>query len=427
VFGFTSHIDSTSPSLIAHTTVRAPHHQPKKITSGKDNAMKSFDTPKPLTHHAISRRALMQGAAATAAMGIGTGLNAPMRALAQAAKPIIVDCHGHYTTEPDALNVFRTAEIAALKDPSKKPSVADLKISDDQLRESVQPQLKLQRERNTDVTLFSPRAGGMGHHIGTAETSAEWSRVCNELIHRICTLHPDNFIGVGQLPQSPGVNPSNCLEELERCVKSYGFVAVNLNPDPSGGFWRDPPLTDRYWYPLYEKLVELDVPAMVHVSASANPNFHALGAHYIAADTAVFMQFITSDLFKDFPKLRMIIPHGGGAVPYHWGRYRGLAQDMNKPPLEELLLHNVFFDTCVYHQPGMELLFKVIPVDNILYASEMLGAVRGVDPRTNHLYDDTKFYIDAMNLPDADRQKIFLDNPKRVYRLDRTDYFKRKG
>ena len=66
-------------------------------------------------------------------------------------------------------------------------------------------------------------------------------------------------------------------------------------------------------------MVELDVPAMVHVSASCNPNFHATGAHYINADTTAFMQFLTADLFKDFPTLRLIIPHGGGAVPYPLG------------------------------------------------------------------------------------------------------------
>src|ERR1044071_6573749 len=185
---------------------------------------------------ALSRRALLQGATGFVAMNT---LASPFQAAAQSARPQVVDCHGHYTTEPEALNVFRAAQIAALKDPSKKPSAAALKISDDQLRESVQPQLKFQRERGTDVTLFSPRAGGMGHHIGTAETSAEWSQVSNELIHRIAALYPDNFIGIGQLPQSPGVRPDNCIAELERCVKEYGFVAVNLNPDPSGGYWRD--------------------------------------------------------------------------------------------------------------------------------------------------------------------------------------------
>ena len=106
---------------------------------------------------------------------------------------------------------------------------------------------------------------------------------------------------------------------MERCVKSYGFVGFNLNPDPSGGYWREPPMTDPWWYPVYEKLVELDVPAMVHVSASVNPNFHGTGAHYIAADTTAFMQLVSGDRFKDFPTLRLIIGHGGGAVPFHWG------------------------------------------------------------------------------------------------------------
>ena len=110
-------------------------------------------------------------------------------------------------------------------------------------------------------------------------------------------------------------------------------------------------------------MVEYDIPAMVHVSTSCNPCFHTTGAHYLNADTTAFMQCLTGDLFKDFPTLRFIIPHGGGAVPYHWGRFRGLAQEMKKPLLNEHLLNNIFFDTCVYHQPGIDLLTKVIPVD----------------------------------------------------------------
>jgi 4-oxalmesaconate hydratase len=167
-------------------------------------------------------------------------------------------------------------------------------------------------------------------------------------------------------------------------------------------------------------MVELDVPAMVHVSSSCNPNFHATGAHYLNADTTAFMQFLTSDLFRDFPTLRFIIPHGGGAVPYHWGRYRGLAQDMGRPLLGELLLHNVFFDTCVYHLPGIELLTKVIPVDNILFASEMVGAVKGIDPETGRHFDDTRRYVDAVPWLDAvQKHKIFEGNARRVFpRLD---------
>ena len=128
-------------------------------------------------------------------------------------------------------------------------------------------------------------------------------------------------------------------------------------------------------------MVEYDIPAMMHVSTSCNACFHTTGAHYINADTTAVMQLIQGDLFKDFPTLRFVIPHGGGAAPYHWGRYRGLAQELKKPLLKDHLLKNVFFDTCVYHQPGVDLLTKVIPVENVLFASEMIGAVRGIDPR----------------------------------------------
>jgi len=329
---------------------------------------------------------------------------------------MIIDCHGHYTTAPKELEAFRQKQIADLKDASHTPAKGALNITDDQIRESIdKAQLKLQRERGTDVTIFSPRAASMGHHIGNATTSLHWSLVCNDLIHRVCTLYPKNFVGVCQLPQTPGVPPTNCIEELERCVKELGFIGCNLNPDPSGGYWKDPPLTDKWWYPFYEKMVELDVPAMIHVSMSCNPNFHTTGGHYINGDTTAFMQLITADLFKDFPSLKFIIPHGGGAVPYHWGRYRGIAQDLKKPLLKDHLLNNVYFDTCVYHQPGIDLLFKVIPVENILFASEMVGAVRGIDPETGSYYDDTKRYVDALKIGDEDRRRVFEGNARRVY------------
>jgi 4-oxalmesaconate hydratase len=326
---------------------------------------------------------------------------------------MIIDVHGHYTTAPVELRDWRQRQIASIGQPFHE----ELRISDDQIRETIaQGQLKFQQERGTDVALFSPTAGGMAHHYGNFETSLQWTRTVNDLVHRVCTLFPENFIGICQLPQSPGVSPATCVEELERCVSEYGFVGLNLNPDPTDGYWTDPPMTDHWWYPLYEKMVELQVPAMIHVSMSCNPNFHGTGAHYLNGDTSVFMQLILGDLFKDFPDLKLVIPHGGGAVPYHWGRYRGIAQDAGRPPLEEHLLNNVFFDTCVYHQDGIDLLTKVMGANNVIFASEMIGAVKGIDARTGRYFDDTKPYVDAApGLSEADRQQIFEGNARKVY------------
>ena len=331
---------------------------------------------------------------------------------------MIIDCHGHYTTEPDALTDYRKAQLAGVdNDPDFVPSAAALDITDDQIREKLEPnQIRLQNERGTDLTIFSPRAVGMGHHLGTEQTSMYWAQICNDMIRRVCDLYPERFVPVCQLPQYPGVEPAKSVPELERCVNEMDFIGVNVNPDPSGAMWTDPPITDKWWYPLWEKMEELQVPGMLHVSGSCNPNFHHTGAHYIAGDTTVFMQLILGDLFADFPGLKFIIPHGGGAVPFHWGRYRGLAQDLGKPPLEEHLLKNVFFDTCVYHQAGIDCMTKVIPDKNILFASEMVGAVRGVDPTTGFNYDDTKRYIDATpNLDELQRKSVFEDNVRHVF------------
>ncbi|WP_427924130.1 amidohydrolase family protein [Streptomyces sp. cg40] len=333
---------------------------------------------------------------------------------------MIIDCHGHYTTAPPALESWRNRQIASLTDPATAPSPADLRVSDDELRESIESnQLRLMDERGIDMTVFSPRASFMAHHVGDFRTSAAWAAICNELCHRVAALYPRRFVPAAMLPQSPGVDPATCIPELTRCVEEFGAVALNLNPDPSGGHWTAPPLTDRSWYPLYEKMVEYGTPAMVHVSTSVNPAFHTTGAHYLNADTTAFMQLLQGDLFTDFPTLRLIIPHGGGAVPYHWGRFRGLAMALDKPPLEEHLLDNVYFDTCVYHQPGIDLLLDVVPTKNILFASEMIGAVRDIDPCTGHHFDDTRRYTHAAGLS-ADRLAAVQEhNARTVYpRLD---------
>ncbi|HEY4459208.1 MAG TPA: amidohydrolase family protein [Pseudonocardiaceae bacterium] len=328
---------------------------------------------------------------------------------------MIIDCHGHYTTTPPQHQEFRDDQLAWLSNPIGPPP-NPAAISDDEVRDSIENnQLKALRERGEDLMLFSPKASGMAHHVPDRAVAVEWARASNDLVHRVAELFPANFAAVCQLPQTPEGSLDASIAELRRCVDELGFVGCNLNPDPSGGHWTGKPMTDPYWYPMYEAMVELDVPAMIHVSTSDNPNFHALGAHYLNADTSVFMQLVEGDLFSEFPTLRFVIPHGGGAVPYHWGRYRGLADRLGRPPLREHVLRNVFFDTCVYHQAGVELLLRVIDVDNVLFASEMIGAVRGIDPETGHYFDDTKRFVDNAGLSDEERAKVFEGNVRRVY------------
>src|SRR6266567_1319285 len=131
---------------------------------------------------------------------------------------MIIDIHGHYTTYPPGVEAYRGAQIAQMSAPTK----GKMNVTDDEIRHSIETgQLKVQRERGTDLTLFSPRASWMGHHFGNALISR----------YRIEQMFPDNFVGVCALPQSPGTSLENSVAELERCVRQLGFVACNLSPD----------------------------------------------------------------------------------------------------------------------------------------------------------------------------------------------------
>lgn len=332
---------------------------------------------------------------------------------------MVIDCHGHYTTAPASLADWREGQVSAWQD-GKVFDVPPPIITDEQIQGTIEDnQLLLMNDRGIDLTIFSPRASFMAHHLGDFQVSSDWARICNDLCARVRDLYPSRFAFAAMLPQSPEVDPETSVPEIERAVEELGAVAVNLNPDPSGGRWSSPPLTHRSWYPLYEALIELDIPAMIHVSTSCTPAVHTTGAHYLNGDTTVFMQLLQGDLFADFPTLRFVIPHGGGAVPYHWGRFRGLGINLGRDDLGSHLLENIFFDTCVYHQPGIDLLTAIIPDQNILFASEMVGAVRAIDPASGFYFDDTRRYIDACLLSDEQRQRIFETNVRTVYpRLD---------
>jgi 4-oxalmesaconate hydratase len=212
------------------------------------------------------------------------------------------------------------------------------------------------------------------------------------------------------------VSPKNCLPELERCVNELGFVGCNVNPEVAGGYQPfTPPLGDKWWYPLWEKLVELDVPAMIHATSTCDPARHLNGSHYIMIDVMAAFELCWSNVFEDFPTLKLIVPHGGGAVPYQWNRHRSLHVGSKKRPFEQVIKH-LYFDTAVYDRDSMEMLIRKMGVDNVLFATEPFGTAMYIDPQTGKTFDDTVDFVQAIPwLTDADRSKIFEGNARRLF------------
>jgi predicted TIM-barrel fold metal-dependent hydrolase len=258
----------------------------------------------------------------------------------------------------------------------------------------------------------------MMHAEKPAKISQWFIEECNNIVGQQARLFPTIFKGICGLPQTPGVSPKNCLSELERCVKEMGFVGCLINPDPSEATNYDVPgMGDEYWYPLYERLVELDVPGYIH-GAGCRSARHSYSVHFINEETIAVISLVNSRVFQDFPKLKMICSHGGGAVPYHAGRF--LAPTLRRGAQTNFMdnMRKLYYDTVLYTPLACELLIKTVGADRCIFGTERPGVGTAKDPNTGKWMDDVRVYIDGFPwLSAADKKTIFEDNAKKLFRL----------
>jgi len=320
---------------------------------------------------------------------------------------LIIDAHGHLVAPPELYEW--QSKLFARRSPVKgKP------LSDDLLGESLRKHLKLLDNIGTGIQFISPRPYTMAHSLFSAKIVRSWTTFVNDNIHRQVQLSEGRLRAVAGLPQFRTTSLDPSVDELVRCAE-FGFVGCLLNPDPMEGDGPPPPgLGDPYWYPLYEKAVELDFPILVH-SASCTPDRESYSLHFINEESIAVMSLLGSKVFDDFPALKIVIAHGGGAIPYQAGRFRAGALKSGK---EDFLskLKKLYYDTVLYSPEGLELLFKVIGTDNVVFGSETPGTGAVVDPATGRSLDDLKPVIDSLTtITDEDRRKIYEDNVRRLY------------
>ena len=332
----------------------------------------------------------------------------------------VIDSHAHVTA-PQELYAYK----ASLLSHRGAHGPGRLKISDEMIIAALNAptfntvsHLEQLKEVGTDMQLVSPRPYTMMHSEKPEKLVRWYIKEVNNVIHRQCKLFPEMFRGIAGLPQNMGVSPENSIPELERCVKELGFIGCLLNPDPNEGLGPAPPgLGDEYWYPIYEKLVELDVPALVHSASCRSPR-EPYSLHFINEESIAIVSLISSTVFKDFPGLKIIISHGGGAIPYQIGRYRAMWSRRHDEAFEDTLRKHFYFDTCLYTQESLDLLFRWVGPDRCMFGTEKPGIGTAKDPKTGEWIDDVKKKIDAIEwLTDADRQQIYEGTATKVYKL----------
>lgn len=341
----------------------------------------------------------------------------------------VLDCHGHMSTPPE----FRAYGYSLIS--NRSPRAPRLSIDESRLRLSLGRHLSMLDERNIDVQLISPRPVAMMHWEQPFIVH-NWTRVTNDVIKQICDLEPARFIGVAQLPQTKEEDTSHCLGELQRSVNELGFVAAMVNPDP-GADRSYPGLNDPSWFPLYEAAEDLQVPLIVHPSITRDPRLSIVPSSYqynnLTEEALAILLLKHSDVFDRYPRLRMVVCHGGGALPRMLegapsSGQTGGGQAMTptatrgaEPDEEEGrdLKANLFVDTCAYNPIFLEAVLKQYGAGNVIFGTEVPGSGTGaLNVETGRPSDDLLPVLERFAfLTDDELKQILHDNLLSIFPL----------
>jgi 4-oxalmesaconate hydratase len=324
---------------------------------------------------------------------------------------VIIDSHAHIVMPPESFR-YMAELVGGRANPSTTP-----KIPDSSVRKMAEEIVKIMDSVGTDVQFISPRPYLQMHSVKPARVSELWSRHCNDLIARFVALFPDRFRGVAGLPQYMDEPLEvRAIPELRRCVEQLGFVGCLINPDPTEGAGPTPPgLGDAFWHPLYEAMVELDVPGLIHSAGSCSAR-ESYTLKFINEESIAVVSLLGEKAFDKFPALKIVVAHGGGAIPYQMGRFRSWNVRKGEAQTFDEQLRKLYFDTCNYSKEAIELLLKVAGTDNVLFGTEKPGTGSARDPVSGRDYDDMKPVIESIEwLTSKQRADIFECNCKRVY------------
>jgi 4-oxalmesaconate hydratase len=320
-----------------------------------------------------------------------------------------IDIHGHVTA-PLALYAYQAGLISAGAFHGK----GKIRATEEEILESAQWHVERLKGHGIDRQFISPRPYSM-MHSRKPEIIVHWFiETVNDIIAAQVAEYPESFVGVAGLPQSAGVSPANAVEELERCVTELGFVGCVVNPDPGEGDQGTPGLGDEWWYPLWEKMVELDVPGIVHATSCQNPR-ESYSNHFITEESIAVMSLMDSTVFDDFPDLKLIIAHGGGSVPYQYGRWQAQRIQKDKEDFE-ISLRKLWFDTVLYNKESLELLFKIVGPEACLFGTETPGIGSGVSRVSGRMMDDLVPVIESIDfLTQEQKDAVFYKNARKVF------------
>ncbi|HWK35434.1 amidohydrolase family protein [Sphingomonas sp.] len=332
---------------------------------------------------------------------------------------MIIDAHAHLLPVPE---IFSYRSMLQASNGNQGYNTRNA-ISEDVIAKAATRNVALMDEVGTDVQMLSPRPFMLMHSNPNWRDVVAYAEVNNDCIAQTVKLYPDRFRGVGCLPQTPHQPIEFVFDELDRIIDDLGFAGVMINPDPGEGTGAVPNFGDPYWYPLWERLIEKDVPVHVHSAGCCGRENY--DEHFASEESLAITSMARERVFERYPGLKMMISHGGGAVPYQFGRWQAFMDRRSKTyvkngyPAYEPFLHTLkrfWFDTCIHYQPSLELLFGLVGPERCMFGTERPGSASSLDPATGRDLDDLKPVIESMACIDhAGKQAVFEGNARSFF------------
>ena len=235
------------------------------------------------------------------------------------------------------------------------------------------------------------------------------AQILNDFVAGVVRKHPTRFFGLCVLPLQ---DMRASLTELDRCVRQLGMKGILLYTNLAGRFPDEPEFR-----PLFARAVELDVPVLLHPAKPITIDFvkgyemtSTLGNMF--DNTIALTRLLMSGILDEFPRLKLVCPHLGGALPYIVGRLdhqvnvlkRG-PRNLTRSPSE--YLRSIWMDVVSPLPLAIKFAHEFSGPDRLLYSSD-------------HPWVEPKLIADCVQqakLPVADETKIFSANARALFRL----------
>ena len=324
----------------------------------------------------------------------------------------IIDFHNHFYP-PEYLEAIQTApsNVKVTFDSDNNPLLhypGDYNIivpghRDIDIREE---ELKKAGVNKQVLTFTSP-----GTHIESPERAVELARIVNSIFAQIVDKRGERFAALATLPLN---DPSTSVEELKHAVLDLGFKGVMLFSNVNGAA-----LSDRCYWPLYEKAEELQAVLYIHpinpVGVEAMTEYWLMPLIGFTFDTTLAAaKLVFSGVVEKFPGIKWILAHLGGAIPYLAERldrgyyaFEECRKNINKPPSE--YLKDFYFDTVNFDTKALQLAIDFAGAGQLLAGSDYPHQIGSLEKMVESL--------EKLNIPEEDRAGIKGGNAAKLLGL----------